>query len=168
MKIETDRLVLREFNQSDLSELSQILSDTEVMKFSTRGCLSTAQTQKRIDDFIKSYNQFGFGMWAVILKETHELVGYCGLAIDCIDDLDELEIGYRLATKFWGKGFATEAALACIQYGFENFNFLYILAGVQRQNTASVRVIEKLGMTFDRETIFRGVVMDCYKIVKTQ
>jgi RimJ/RimL family protein N-acetyltransferase len=125
MKLQTDRLVLREFNQSDLSELSQILSDPEVMKFSTRGCLSTAQTQIRIDDFINSYNQFGFGMWAVILKDTYELVGYCGLAIDCIDDFDELEIGYRLATKFWGKGFATEAALACIQYGFENFNSIY-------------------------------------------
>jgi [ribosomal protein S5]-alanine N-acetyltransferase len=101
------------------------------------------------------------------LKESDLLIGYCGLAIDKIDDRDEPEIGYRLDSKFWGEGFATEAASASIQYGFDRIELPYILGAAQRQNVASIRVLEKLGMTFDRETIFRGVAMDVYKIVKT-
>jgi ribosomal-protein-alanine N-acetyltransferase len=166
MKIETSRLILREFLQSDLQALAPILADPLVMKFSTMGRYSTSQTEKAIDNFIDSYKQFGFGFWAVTLKESYQLVGYCGLAIDRIDERDEPEIGYRLDSKFWGKGFATEAASASIQYGLNRFKLPYILGAAQRQNIASVRVLEKTGMTFDREIIFRGVAMDCYKIVK--
>jgi [ribosomal protein S5]-alanine N-acetyltransferase len=176
MKIETPRLILREFIRSDLQALAPILADPLVMKFSTMGIYSTPQTEKAIDNFIDSYQRFGFGLWAVILKESDLLIGYCGLAIDRIDNRDEPEIAYRLDSKFWGKGFATEAALASIQYGFvggafplgNRIELPYILGAAQRQNVASIRVLEKLGMTFDREIIFRGVPMDCYKIVKPQ
>lgn len=167
MKIETSRLILREFLRSDLQSLAPILANPLVMKFSTMGTYSTSQTEKAIDNFIDSYKQFGFGFWAVILKESNLLIGYCGLAIDRIDDRDEPEIAYRLDSKFWGKGFATEAASASIQYGLDRIELPYILGAAQRQNIASVRVLEKIGMTFDREIIFRGVAMDCYKIVKS-
>jgi [ribosomal protein S5]-alanine N-acetyltransferase len=168
MKIETPRLILREFMKSDLQALALILADPLVMKFSTMGIYSTSQTEKAIDNFIDSYKQLGFGFWAVLLKQNDLLIGYCGLAIDRIDNRDEPEIGYRLDSKFWGKGFATEAASASIQYGFDGVKLPYILGAAQRQNIASIRVLEKLGMTFDREIIFRGVEMDCYKIVKPQ
>jgi [ribosomal protein S5]-alanine N-acetyltransferase len=167
MKIETPRLILKEFDRSDLPTLAPILADPQVMKFSIMGIYSTPQTEKAIDNFIDSYKRFGFGLWAVILKESELLIGYCGLAIDRIDNRDEPEIGYRLDYKFWGKGFATEAASASIQYGFNLIKLPYILGAAQQQNVASIRVLEKLGMTFDRETIFRGVAMDVYKIVKT-
>jgi [ribosomal protein S5]-alanine N-acetyltransferase len=175
MKIETSRLILREFDRSDLPALTPILADPQVMKFSTMGIHSIAQTERAIDNFIDSYKRLGFGLWAVILKESDLLIGYCGLAIDRIDDRDEPEIGYRLDSKFWGKGFATEAALASIEYGFvggafplgNRLELPYILGAAQRQNIASVRVLKKLGMTFEKETIFRGVAMDVYKIVKT-
>jgi [ribosomal protein S5]-alanine N-acetyltransferase len=164
MQIQTPRLILREFTRSDLSELAPILADPQVMKFSTRGIYSQLQAQQVIENFIDSYQKNGFGMWAVILKESNELIGYCGLAIDLIDDRSEPEIGYRLATKFWGRGLATEAASVCINCGFNRFELPYILGVAERLNTASVRVLKKIGMTFDRETIFRGVQMDCYKI----
>ncbi len=151
---------------SDLQELAPILADPLAMKFSTMGIYSTLQTEKAINNFIDSYNKFGFGLWAVVLKESNLLIGYCGLAIDRIDNRDEPEIGYRLDSKFWGKGFATEAASASIQYGFDRIELPYILGAAQRQNIASVRVLKKLGMTFEKETIFRGVAMDVYKIVK--
>jgi [ribosomal protein S5]-alanine N-acetyltransferase len=167
MKIETPRLILREFMRSDLPALAPILVDPLVMKFSTMGIYSTSQTEKAIDNFIDSYKQFGFGLWAVTLKERDLLIGYCGLAIDRIDEQDEPEIGYRLDSKFWGKGFATEAASASIQYGFDSIELPYILGAAKRQNAASIRVLQKIGMTFDRETIFRAVPMDVYKIVKT-
>jgi [ribosomal protein S5]-alanine N-acetyltransferase len=168
MKIETPRLILREFMKSDLQALALILADPLVMKFSTMGIYSTSQTEKAIDNFIDSYKQLGFGFWAVLLKQNDLLIGYCGLAIDRIDNRDEPEIGYRLDSKFWNQGFATEAASASIQYGFDRIKLPYILGAAQRQNVASVRVLKKLGMTFDREIIFRGVAMDCYKIVKPQ
>jgi [ribosomal protein S5]-alanine N-acetyltransferase len=167
MKIETPRLILREFMRSDLQALAPILADPLAMKFSTMGIHSISQTEKAIDNFIDSYKQFGFGLWAVTLKERDLLIGYCGLAIDRIDERDEPEIGYRLDSKFWGKGFATEAASASIKYGFDSIELPYILGAAQRQNVASIRVLQKLGMTFDRETIFRAVPMDVYKIVKT-
>jgi [ribosomal protein S5]-alanine N-acetyltransferase len=166
MKIETPRLILREFVRSDLQALASIFVDPLAMKFSTMGVYSTAQTEKAIDRFINSYKQFGFGFWAITLKERDLLIGYCGLAIDRIDNRDEPEIGYRLDSKFWGKGFATEAASASIHYGFDSIELPYILGAAQRQNVASIRVLEKLGMTFDRKTIFREVPMDVYKIVK--
>jgi [ribosomal protein S5]-alanine N-acetyltransferase len=166
MKIETPRLILREFVRSDLQALASIFVDPLAMKFSTMGVYSTAQTEKAIDRFINSYKQFGFGFWAITLKERDLLIGYCGLAIDRIDNRDEPEIGYRLDSKFWGKGFATEAASASIHYGFDSIELPYILGAAQRQNVASIRVLEKLGMKFDRETIFREVPMDVYKIVK--
>jgi RimJ/RimL family protein N-acetyltransferase len=153
--------------RSDLPALAPILVDPLVMKFSTMGIYSTSQTEKAIDNFIDSYKQFGFGLWAVTLKERDLLIGYCGLAIDRIDEQDEPEIGYRLDSKFWGKGFATEAASASIQYGFDSIELPYILGAAKRQNAASIRVLQKIGMTFDRETIFRAVPMDVYKIVKT-
>jgi [ribosomal protein S5]-alanine N-acetyltransferase len=167
MKIETPRLILREFDRSDLPALTPIFADPQVMKFSTMGIYSISQTEKAIDHFIDSYNRLGFGFWAVILKESNLLIGYCGLAIDRIDNQDEPEIGYRLNSKFWGKGFATEAASASIEYGFDRIKLPYILGAAQPKNIASVRVLKKLGMTFEKETIFRGVAMDVYKIVKT-
>jgi [ribosomal protein S5]-alanine N-acetyltransferase len=81
--------------KSDLPALAPILADPLVMKFSTMGIYSTPQTEKAIDNFIDSYKQFGFGLWAVILKESDDLlIGYCGLAVDRIDDRDEPEIAY--------------------------------------------------------------------------
>jgi [ribosomal protein S5]-alanine N-acetyltransferase len=164
MWVETQRLVLREFQREDFRELAPILADPQVMKFSPTGILSIPQTQERIESFINSYDEFGFGKWAVIFKESNQLIGYCGIAVDQIDDKNEKEIGYRLDARFWGKGLATEAASTAIQYGFEQFKFPYVLGIVERANTASVGVLEKLGMSYDRETVFHKVKMDVYRV----
>ncbi|MDM9380736.1 GNAT family N-acetyltransferase [Chlorogloeopsis sp. ULAP01] len=164
MWLETQRLVLREFQPADWQPLAPILVNPQVMKFSLTGILSASQTQEKIESFITSYKKFGFGKWAVILKESNELIGYCGIAVEQIDNKDETEIGYRLEPNFWGKGLATEAASAAIQYGFEQLKFPYILGIVERANTASVRVLEKLGMRYERKTIFHNVEMDVYRL----
>jgi [ribosomal protein S5]-alanine N-acetyltransferase len=164
MWIETQRLVLREFQQEDFRALAPILADPQVMKFSPTGVISIAQTQERIEGFIACYKEFGFGKWAVLFKECNTLIGYCGIAVDRIDRKDEKELGYRLDSKFWGKGLATEAASAAIQYGFEQFNLPYVLGIVERANIASVRVLEKIGMRYQKTTIFHKVEMDVYRI----
>lgn len=160
---ETSRLILREFNVEDDRELSPILANPQVMQFSLTGCLTVAQTQAKIDDFITSYRQYGFGKWAVILKKENRLIGYCGIAIEIIDERPEPELGYRLDENYWGKGLATEAAKAALQYGLDRLELPHILAVVEPANQASVRVIEKLGMNYHKQTVFQGLQVNVYR-----
>jgi RimJ/RimL family protein N-acetyltransferase len=118
----------------------------------------------KIDSFINSYKEFGFGKQAVIFKKSDRLIGYCGIGVEQIDKVDEREIGYRLEPKFWNEGLATEAASTIIQYGFEQLKFPYILGIVERENIGSVRVLQKLGMKYKGETLFHGVLMDVYQV----
>ncbi|MBE9167054.1 GNAT family N-acetyltransferase [Pleurocapsales cyanobacterium LEGE 06147] len=164
MWLETQRLILREFQQEDLCQLAPILANPQVMKFSPTGILSFQQTRTKINGFIASYKKNGFGKWAVIFKESNRLIGYCGIAVEQIDNVDERELGYRLDPAFWGRGLATEAASIVIQYGFEQLRFPHILGIVERENMASVRVLEKLGMKYKRKTVFHGVKMDVYQV----
>ena len=164
MLIETNRLILRELQLTDLQELAPILADPKVMRFSTTGVNSVEQVQEKIQGFITCYREFGFGKWAVVLKENNQLLGYCGIAIDRIDDKNEKHLGYRIDSRYWGQGLATEAASATVRYGFEQFNLPYILGIVERANLASVRVLEKVGMRYERVTIFHEVEMDVYRV----
>jgi [ribosomal protein S5]-alanine N-acetyltransferase len=163
MQIKTERLVLREFQWSDVDALAPILADSLVMEFSPTGVLSIAQTQAKIEGFIACYKEHGFGKWAVVLKESDRLIGYCGIAVEQIDHQPEKELGYRLDSKVWGQGLATEAAIAALQYGFNALKLPYVLGIVESANTASVRVLEKTGMCFDRTTIFHHRKMDVYR-----
>lgn len=164
MRIETQRLVLREFQQSDVNALAPILADPLVMEFSPTGVLSIAQTQAKVEGFVACYQDHGFGKWAIILKDTHRLIGYCGIAVEQIDHQTEKELGYRLDSKFWGQGLATEAAIATLQYGFNALKLPYVLGIVEPANTSSVRVLKKTGMRFDRTTIFHQREMDVYRL----
>jgi [ribosomal protein S5]-alanine N-acetyltransferase len=162
--IETDRLILREFQRVDLQALAPILADPQVMRFSPSGVNSVAQVRAKIEGFIACYAAFGFGKWAVMLRENHQLLGYCGIAVDRIDGKDEKELGYRLDSRYWGQGLATEAAAVVIQYGLEQLNLPYVLGVVERANIASVRVLKKVGMRYERTTIFHEVEMDVYRV----
>jgi RimJ/RimL family protein N-acetyltransferase len=164
MLIETNRLILREFQHTDLKELAPILADPKVMRFSQTGVNSVEQVQEKIQGFITCYKEFGFGKWAVVLKENNQLLGYCGIAIEQIDDKDEKELGYRIDSRYWGQGLATEAASATIGYGFEQLNLPYVLGIVERVNLASVKVLEKVGMRYEKITIFHRVEMDVYRV----
>lgn len=165
MWLETPRLILREFKIEDCQEIAPILANPRVMKFSSTGALSAAQTQEKIESFMASYAKYGFGKWAVILKETSSIIGYCGLAVEILDGQEIIEIGYRLDEPFWGKGFATEAASAALQHSFKNLKIAEIIGIVSPENVASVRVLKKLGMRCDRQTIFHGFNVDIYRCV---
>ncbi|MEM6518392.1 MAG: GNAT family N-acetyltransferase [Cyanobacteria bacterium P01_C01_bin.70] len=162
--LETERLILRHFQRSDVHQLAPILANAEAMKFSRTGTLSTLQTQAKLDGFMAAYEKFGFGKWAVIFKNTDALIGYCGIAVELVDGVDERELGYRLAPEFWHLGLATEAALATVQHAFKQLRFPYVLGIVEPVNTASVRVLEKVGMKHERETIFYGAEMAVYRL----
>ncbi len=103
----------------------------------------------------------------MVLKENNQLVGYCGVVVEQIDGKDEKELGYRIDSRYWGQGLATEAASATVRYGFEQLNLPYLLGIVERANLASVRVLEKVGMRYERGTIFHEVEMDVFRVNAT-
>ena len=115
--LHTDRLMLRELTPDDTPALARILGDAQVMRHSVRGVLSEQATGEFIDWCCQSYRQRGFGPWAVVDKSSSTLAGFCGLNAERVDDADEIEIGYRLAPGFWGKGLGTEAARSALSHG---------------------------------------------------
>lgn len=145
--LHTDRLILRELVPDDAPALARILGDAEVMRHSVAGVLSEKATGEFIDGCRISYLERGFGPWAVVEKSTSTLAGFCGLNAECVDGKDEIEIGYRLATGFWGQGLATEAARSAVSYGFDHLRVPSLIAIVQPTNIASVKVIRKLGFS---------------------
>lgn len=143
--LHTERLILRELTPDDTPALALILGDAEVMRHSVAGVLSQEATGEFIEWCRASYRERGFGPWAVVEKSTSTLVGFCGLNAERVEDRDEIEIGYRLASGFWGRGLGTEAARSAVAYGFEQLRLPSLIAIVQPTNFASVKVIKKLG-----------------------
>ena len=110
--LETERLYLREMNQGDFHSLCKILQDDDTM-YAYEGAFSDAEVQEWLDRQISRYQKWNFGLWAVILKETDEMIGQCGLTMQSWKNEEVLEIGYLFERTYWHKGYATEAARAC-------------------------------------------------------
>ena len=150
--IETERLTLRHLRIEDAEDLYRIYSSPETMKFMGRGSASVEEAGGHIQKHIeKYYNNYGFGLWATVLKENNSLIGRCGLLYEDIEGIKDLELAYLLDSYYWGQGLATEAARSIIKIGFDKYNFKRIIAVINPQNTASIRVAEKVGMNYERE-----------------
>lgn len=145
MILETERLYLREMEQSDLESLCKILQDAETM-YAYEGAFSDAEVQEWLDRQISRYHQYGFGLWAVVLKETDEMIGQCGLTMQPWKDQELLEVGYLLQRLYWHNGYATEAAKACKKYAFEVLNEDEVCSIVRDTNVASQNVAIRNGM----------------------
>jgi ribosomal-protein-alanine N-acetyltransferase len=144
-EIETSRLRLRPFTTDDLEDLHLIFGDAEVMRHITGGKVRTrAETETGLRRTIEAWETRGFGFWAVTTKGQTAAIGYCGYLL--LDRTPEIELAYGIARAHWGRGFATEAARACLRYGFEEMKLERIVAVVNPQNAHSQRVLEKLGM----------------------
>ena len=143
--LETERLILRTWTLDDASKLFEICGDAEVMKYLGTG--KPYETIEQANEFLRWATDYqkenNFCRWAVVLKENEEIVGSCGFARP--HGTTEIELGYLLARNFWGKGLATEAAAASLQYGFENLDFREIIAMTDLKNVASQKVLEKIG-----------------------
>ena len=142
--IETSRLYLRELNQADYSSLAAIVQDEQTM-YAYEGPFSDAETQAWLDKNILRYKQDGFGLWAVILRESGAMIGMAGLTWQSIEQATVLEIGYLLNRRYWGMGFAIEAAKACKEYAFSvlEANEVYSISDT---NIASMNVAIRNGM----------------------
>lgn len=147
---ETERLLFREFTTDDAQLIYELNSDPEIIKYvhelpTIDLKMALANITERI---MPQYIKYGYGRWAVFLKGSMEFIGWCGLKYR--PERNEIDLGYRFKQAYWGKGYATEAALATLQYGFRSLRIPLITAMAHIENTASLKVIEKCGMHFQR------------------
>ena len=168
MILETERLFLREINQSDFNSLCKILQNEETM-YAYEGAFSDAEVQEWLDRQIYRYQKWGFGLWAVILKETEKMIGQCGLTMQPWKDKEVLEIGYLFQRQYWHKGYATEAARECKKYAFEILNAKEVCSIIRDTNISSQNVATRNGMIKADSWIkhYRGVNMLHYRYIVT-
>lgn len=149
LPIETTRLIIRSFTLQDARPLHErVFGDPEAMKFIPRGASpSLERTRASVERFMRHERENGFGLWAVELKATGEFIGDCGLFL--VQGVGpEVEVAYHFGKPWWGHGYATEAASACLAYGFTECALSEIIAICYPEHLASRRVMEKAGMRY--------------------
>lgn len=154
MILETKRLLLREMEQNDFQDLAEILQDPQVM-YAYEHDFTQEDVQEWLDRQRKRYAQYGFGLWAVVLKSTGEMIGQAGLTMQPYQGREVLEVGYLLKKRFWHQGYAREAAAGCKAYAFEHMQRNKVYSVIKADNTASIKVAESLGMKKEDEFLTR-------------
>lgn len=166
--IETERIILREFVESDFEAVFECNSNPEVQKYTGDVILDSKEQAKRIikDVWFEDYKKYGYGRWAVVYKEDARVIGFAGLKY--LPELNETDLGYRILPKYWGKGLMTEIGREIIKYGFDNFGLDEIIAIAEPENIGSCKVLEKSGLKFYKvdEYINDGGSYNWYKIEK--
>lgn len=172
--LETDRLLLREFVEEDAEAFFKLNSDPEVSRFVPDKPLLNVEQARQIlvDHPIADYRKYGFGRGACILKSTGEQIGMAGLKY--LEELGEVDVAYRLMPTHWGHGYATEAALASVRFGFDNLRLKSAAGRIRRvrtiiglvmpENIASARVLEKTGLRYVETVTFWGHQFSKYVI----
>jgi RimJ/RimL family protein N-acetyltransferase len=163
--LETDRLHLRMFRPDDLDRLAALILDPDVMRYVGNGRPGTREeADVALKSIIRHWETHGFGRWAVVDKETQNFVGFGGLR----SLHGEPEVVYHFAKAHWGKGLATELARASLRYGFEEHHFDLILAIAKPPNAASIHVMEKLGMHYQKHTSYYNIDVVQYTISRAE
>lgn len=167
LKIETPRLLIREYKIDDKVRLLTALSDKTVMEYYPN-TLDEKETEEWIERQLKRYKKDGCGLWAIELKTTGEFIGNAGLVKQSIDGKDEVEVGYLLLKKFWGKGYATEAARACMQHAFDVLKVNHIISIINPKNSPSLAVSRRNGMQFRENYSKFDLPQEIYSINRIQ
>ena len=155
--VSTERLILRHFHILDGEAMFRLFGDPEVMRFG-----DGVQTKEWIESWLRTclkryYQTWGFGPYALVEKDSQDVIGYCGLFyFPDINGQPEVEIGYRLARSAWGKGYATEAVSAVRDFAFHTLGIRRLIAIIDPANTASIRVAQKAGMRYEQEVMLEG------------
>jgi RimJ/RimL family protein N-acetyltransferase len=149
---ETNRLILRELTQNDAEDLFKFFGDPEAMRYFP-GTKNLNEIEEWLSLVFQSYQNMHFGPWAVILKGSNEFLGYCGLYLQKnVDGKDEVEILYGFIRRYWGMGYATEAAIGVYEYGKTELKLRRFIALVEPGNLRSSNVVRKVGMKLEKET----------------
>lgn len=161
--IETERLWLCEWELADLEESRPIFTDPDVMRYISGG---VARTGDQIREFVarqqKCFCARGFCLWKLLLKPDGRLIGFCGLQPLHLDGIDEVEIGWRLVKDRWGCGLATEAARVALEHAVAQRHLARVIAVAMPENRASLRIMEKLEMKYERATRKDGFAVVVY------
>lgn len=153
--LETPRLSLRPFREEDVDLLAELMANSDFMRFSL-GVYNREQTRAFLEKILSWDRGDLPSQFAIIIRSEGTLVGYCGFFHQRVDGANEIEIGYRLRSEYRNKGIATEAARAVRDHAFRDLKLDRVISLIHPENVVSRRVAEKIGMTPDRETIFRG------------
>lgn len=158
--LNTDRLQLREMNLSDIDALSLMLQDDKVM-YAYNGAFSDEETMAWMQNQLRRYKEYGFGLWGVFNRKSGEMIGQCGITMQEYRAVQVPEIGYLFAYRHWHNGYATEAATACREYGFNKLHFDELYSIIRDTNIASQNVALRNGMSLVDKIVkhYRGVEM---------
>lgn len=148
--LETERTYLREMTENDFDALCEILQDAEVM-YAYEHAFSDEEVHQWLQNQLNRYKQYGYGLWAMIHKETGEFIGQVGLTMQNVEGAQELEIGYLLKRKYWHQGYATETARACKSYAFNKLKQNRVTSIIRDNNYSSQRVAERVGMKMEKK-----------------
>lgn len=162
--LETERLILREMNKSDYADICKMLKDEQVM-YAYEHAFSDEEAVQWIERQMSRYKQYGFGWWAVILKDNGKLIGQCGLTMQPCGDSEKLEVGYMFCKEYWKKGYATEAAVACKEYAFDKLKAESVCSIIRENNIPSQNVAIRNGMTVTDRVIKHYYGMDMPHLV---
>jgi ribosomal-protein-alanine N-acetyltransferase len=154
----TNNLTLRPIHPTDAASLYRIYNTDGVLQYFPN---TTPPPLEKVDRFVARqlahWEEYGYGNWAVTTHDSSEIIGWAGLQF--LPETSETEVGYLLDKAHWGKGYATEAARASLEFGFKNFNFLEIIALVEPDNIASLKVAAKCGLVAVERKVYWGVEM---------
>lgn len=153
--LETERLLLREFTRGDLDDLAALLGDPEVMRYYPAP-KSREQAEAWLEWHLSSYRDHGHGLWKMLLRETGEFAGQCGLVAQEVEETREVEIGYHVRPELWRQGLATEAAAASRDYARETLGLQRVVSIIAPANIPSQGVARKIGMELEREIVKWG------------
>lgn len=161
---ETDRIYLNRMLTSDASDAYALNSDPLVMQHTGDQPFADEEEARKFLVNYSDYERHGMGRWAVRLKDDHRFIGWCGLKMHANEEVD---LGYRFLRERWNLGYATEASRLCLRIGFEQFDLPYIIGRVVPQNLASIKVLQKIGMTYWKEITCEAHDALCFRIDKS-
>lgn len=160
----TDRLIIRELSVDDTYYFHLLNEDPEVIQYTGDVSFKNTEAARQFLAEYDHYEKYGLGRWAVIRKVDNAFLGWCGLKYS--PDKNEHDIGFRFFKQYWNMGYATEAAKKCIEVGFNTFKLPFIVGRVMKKNTASIKVLEKIGLTLVSDYNFEGHEGYLFKIKK--
>ncbi len=163
--IETERLVLRRLTLNDTDAIFSVIGDPVAMQYYPQS-FTRDDAVKWVERNLRRYHENGYGIFAVVLRGSGEVLGDCGLAQQFVEGLPQLEVGYHLRRCHWGHGYATEAARACMDYAFRNLAAEKVISLIRPENLPSRRVAERNGMQVERQVTFEGLPHLMYAMMR--